>query len=137
VPSTNTAGVTTTNGSKNFAANDPISILLTPPPETEPFLIIEFRLLQTGTDGRAEEYLRSNNACGDPKKSRSRRNPCWTGRPHLEGLGTASQIDPAYLTYVLWAIPASQGKPQNLGELMVKGGDSTVTTFTNLTTFAM
>ena len=57
--------------------------------------------------------------------------------PHLEGLGPASQIDPAYLTYVLWAIPTSQGKPQNLGGLMVKGGDSTVTTFTNLTTFAM
>jgi len=49
VPSTNTVAVTTTNGSKNFAANDLIAILLTPPPETEPFLIIEFRLLQTGT----------------------------------------------------------------------------------------
>src|SRR5487761_410202 len=56
---------------------------------------------------------------------------------HLEGLGAASQVDPAYLTYVLWAIPPSQSKPQNLGELTLKGDESTLTSFTNLTTFAM
>src|SRR5690242_12690606 len=39
---------------------------------------------------------------------------------HLEGLGSASQIDPAYLTYVLWAVPANQSEPQNLGELVLK-----------------
>ena len=38
---------------------------------------------------------------------------------HLQGLGPASQIDPAYLTYVLWAIPTIHGEQaQNLGELV-------------------
>src|SRR5690348_14542330 len=56
---------------------------------------------------------------------------------HLEGLGPASQIDPAYLTYVLWAVPADQNKPQNLGELVLDAGESTVKASTKLSTFAM
>jgi hypothetical protein len=56
---------------------------------------------------------------------------------HLEGLGPAPQVDPAYLTYVLWAIPTNQGKPQNLGEFVLKGDESTLSGFTNLPTFAM
>ena len=56
---------------------------------------------------------------------------------HIEGLGPASQLDPADLTYVLWAIPTNQNKPQNMGELVLKGEESTLTTFTNLATFAM
>ena len=56
---------------------------------------------------------------------------------HLEGLESASQIDPAYLTYVLWALPPNQTKPQNLGEFVLKDGESSLTTYTNLTTFAM
>ena len=56
---------------------------------------------------------------------------------HLEDLGPAPQVDPAYLTYVLWAIPTSQSKPQNLGEFVLKGDESTLTGFTNLPTFAM
>jgi hypothetical protein len=56
---------------------------------------------------------------------------------HVEGLGPASQIDPADLTFVLWAIPPNQSKLQNLGELVLKGEESTVTGFTNLNTFAM
>lgn len=56
---------------------------------------------------------------------------------HVDGLGPASQIDPAYLTYVLWAVPANQNKPQNLGEVVLKGDESTVKASTNLTTFAM
>jgi hypothetical protein len=55
----------------------------------------------------------------------------------VEGLGPASQIDPSDLTYVLWAIPPNQSKVQNLGELVLKGEESTVTGFTNLSTFAM
>jgi hypothetical protein len=54
----------------------------------------------------------------------------------LEGLGPASQVDPAYLTYVLWAIPMNR-EPQNLGELVLKGDESTLTSFTNLPTFAL
>jgi hypothetical protein len=56
---------------------------------------------------------------------------------HLEDLGPAAQVDPAYLTYVLWAIPTSQSKPQNLGEFVLKGDESTLTGFTNLPAFAM
>lgn len=56
---------------------------------------------------------------------------------HLEGLVTASQIDPAYLTYVLWAMPTNGDKPQNLGELALQRQESKLTGFTNLTTFAM
>jgi Domain of unknown function (DUF4398) len=56
---------------------------------------------------------------------------------HLEGLGPASQIDPAYLTYVLWAVPSNQNKPQNLGELVLDAGESTVKASTNLSRFAM
>jgi hypothetical protein len=55
---------------------------------------------------------------------------------HLEGLGPAPQVDPAYLTYVLWAIPMNQ-TPQNMGELVLKGDESTLNTFTNFATFAM
>jgi hypothetical protein len=54
----------------------------------------------------------------------------------LEDLGPAPQVDPAYLTYVLWAIPMNQ-EPQNLGELVLSGDESKLTTFTNLPMFAM
>ena len=56
---------------------------------------------------------------------------------HVDGLGPASQIDPAYLTYVLWAVPPNQNTPQNLGEVVLKGDECTVKASTNLTTFAM
>lgn len=56
---------------------------------------------------------------------------------HVEGLGPASQIDPTCLTYVLWAVPINQGKPQNLGELVLDGDESKLTTFTTFATFAM
>lgn len=56
---------------------------------------------------------------------------------HMEGLNPASQVDPAYLTYVLWAIPLNQKTPQNMGELVLEGEDSTLTSFTNFATFAM
>lgn len=56
---------------------------------------------------------------------------------HAEALDQATQIDPANLTYVLWAVPASPKKAQNLGELVRKGEESTVTGVTNLTSFAL
>lgn len=55
----------------------------------------------------------------------------------VEGLGPAFQLDPSDLTYVLWAVPPNQTKAQNLGELVIKGDESTVSTFTSLNTFAM
>ena len=56
---------------------------------------------------------------------------------HVEGLSPASEIDPAYLTYVLWAMPANQSKPQNLGELALDGSESSIKASTNLPTFAL
>lgn len=56
---------------------------------------------------------------------------------HVEGLGPAFQLDPSDLTYVLWAVPPNQSKAQNLGELVLKGEESTVTSLTNLNTFAL
>lgn len=55
----------------------------------------------------------------------------------MEGLGRASDIDPAYLTYVLWAMPTHAGNPQNLGELVLKGDTSTLNAFTRLNSFAL
>jgi hypothetical protein len=56
---------------------------------------------------------------------------------HVEGLGPAPELDPADLTYILWAIPANQVEPQNIGELVLKGDESTLTAFTSLARFAM
>jgi hypothetical protein len=56
---------------------------------------------------------------------------------HLEAMGRASEIDPSYLTYVLWAIPQEAGSPQNLGEMVLKDKTSTLTAFTDLRTFAL
>ena len=55
----------------------------------------------------------------------------------IDALGPAAQVDPTCLTYVLWAIPTNQGKPENLGELLRDGDESKLTTYTNLPTFAM
>ena len=55
----------------------------------------------------------------------------------MEDLGRASEIDPAYLTYVLWAMPTRAGNPQNLGELVLKGDTSTLNAFTTLNSFAL
>ena len=56
---------------------------------------------------------------------------------HLAGLNRASEIDPAYLTYVLWAVPTRSGNPQNLGELVLKGDVSSLNAFTTLNGFAL
>lgn len=56
---------------------------------------------------------------------------------HMTGLSQASEIDPAYLTYVLWAIPTHPGNAQNLGELVLKGDTSTLNAVTTLNSFAL
>ena len=45
-------------------------------------------------------------------------------------------LDLAYLTYVLWAI-TPEGRPRNLGELLVHDGKSSVQTTTDLQAFAL
>jgi outer membrane protein OmpA-like peptidoglycan-associated protein len=55
---------------------------------------------------------------------------------NLEHLRPANTFGLAYLTYVLWAI-TPQGRPRNLGELVVHDGKSSVQTITDLQAFAL
>jgi len=54
----------------------------------------------------------------------------------LDRLPPANHFGLAYLTYVLWAI-TPEGRPRNLGELIVKDGKSTLHTTTDLQAFAL
>jgi outer membrane protein OmpA-like peptidoglycan-associated protein len=54
----------------------------------------------------------------------------------VEHLRPANSFGLAYLTYVLWAI-TPQGRPRNLGELIVDDGKSSVHTTTDLQAFAL
>src|ERR1700688_3447487 len=54
---------------------------------------------------------------------------------HVRGLEPAQTLDPARLTYVLWAVASD--KVQNLGELKIKNGSGMLTSFTDLPGFAM
>ena len=54
----------------------------------------------------------------------------------VEHLRPANSFGLAYLTYVLWAI-TPQGRPRNLGEMIVKDGKSSVRTTTDLQAFAL
>jgi outer membrane protein OmpA-like peptidoglycan-associated protein len=51
-------------------------------------------------------------------------------------LPSANSFGLAYLTYVLWAI-TPEGRPRNLGELILKDGKSTLHTTTDLQAFAL
>jgi outer membrane protein OmpA-like peptidoglycan-associated protein len=55
---------------------------------------------------------------------------------NAEHLRPANSFGLAYLTYVLWAI-TPQGRPHNLGELVVNDGKSSVHTTTDLQAFAL
>ena len=46
---------------------------------------------------------------------------------HLNNLKPANSIDLTYLTYVLWAI-SPDGRPSNIGELVVKDGKAAIKT---------
>jgi outer membrane protein OmpA-like peptidoglycan-associated protein len=54
----------------------------------------------------------------------------------VEHLRPVNSFGLAYLTYVLWAI-TPQGRPRNLGELIVKDGKSSVHTTADLQAFAL
>jgi outer membrane protein OmpA-like peptidoglycan-associated protein len=54
----------------------------------------------------------------------------------VEHLRPANSFGLAYLTYVLWAI-TPEGRPRNLGELIVDDGKSSVHTTTDLQAFAL
>jgi outer membrane protein OmpA-like peptidoglycan-associated protein len=55
---------------------------------------------------------------------------------NFKNLQTAQKFGKEYLTYVLWAI-TPEGKPNNLGELLLDGDKSKLTATTNLQTFGM
>jgi len=54
----------------------------------------------------------------------------------FKNMQSAQKFGKEYLTYVLWAI-TPEGKPNNLGELLLDGDKSKLTATTNLQTFGM
>src|SRR5580700_8150570 len=54
----------------------------------------------------------------------------------FKNMQPAQKFGKEYLTYVLWAI-TPEGKPNNLGELLLDGNNSKLTATTNLQTFGM
>jgi outer membrane protein OmpA-like peptidoglycan-associated protein len=54
----------------------------------------------------------------------------------FKNLQSAQMFGKEYLTYVLWAI-TPEGKPSNLGELVIDGAKSSLTATTNLQSFGM
>ena len=54
----------------------------------------------------------------------------------IKGLCDASDLGPAYLTYVLWAATPGE-KPRNMGEIVLKGSTGVVAAKTDLNAFAM
>src|SRR5271170_837292 len=54
----------------------------------------------------------------------------------FKNMQPAQKFGQEYLTYVLWAI-TPEGKPNNLGELLLDGDNSKLTATTNLQTFGM
>jgi outer membrane protein OmpA-like peptidoglycan-associated protein len=55
---------------------------------------------------------------------------------NFKNLQSAQMFGKEYLTYVLWAI-TPEGKPSNLGELVIDGSKSSLTATTNLQSFGM
>jgi outer membrane protein OmpA-like peptidoglycan-associated protein len=54
----------------------------------------------------------------------------------FRGLGPASKYGPEYMTYVLWAI-SPEGRPSNLGEVILSGGKAKMSVTTRLQMFAL
>src|ERR1700680_4618159 len=54
----------------------------------------------------------------------------------MEHLSPATQYGPEYLTYVLWAV-TPEGRPKNLGEVLLNGTNSKLDVTTDLQTFGL
>ena len=54
----------------------------------------------------------------------------------MEHLTPATQYGPEYLTYVLWAV-TPEGRPKNLGEVLLNGNNSKLEVTTDLQTFGL
>jgi len=55
---------------------------------------------------------------------------------HMEKMTPATQYGPEYLTYVLWAV-TPEGRPKNLGEVLLNGDNSKLEVTTDLQTFGL
>jgi outer membrane protein OmpA-like peptidoglycan-associated protein len=54
----------------------------------------------------------------------------------MEHLAPATQFGPEYLTYVMWAV-TPEGRPKNLGEVLLNGNSSKLDVTTDLQTFGL
>lgn len=57
-------------------------------------------------------------------------------KTRMEKLSPATQFGPEYLTYVLWAV-TPEGRPKNLGEVLLNGAHSNMEVTTDLQTFGL
>jgi outer membrane protein OmpA-like peptidoglycan-associated protein len=57
-------------------------------------------------------------------------------KARMEKLTPATQYGPEFLTYVLWAVSA-EGRPKNLGEVLLSGDHSSIEVTTDLQTFGL
>lgn len=57
-------------------------------------------------------------------------------KTRMEKLTPATQFGPEYLTYVLWAV-TPEGRPKNLGEVLLNGANSKMEVTTDLQTFGL
>ena len=57
-------------------------------------------------------------------------------KARMEKLTPATQYGPEFLTYVLWAVSA-EGRPKNLGEVLLNGDHSSIEVTTDLQTFGL
>lgn len=55
---------------------------------------------------------------------------------HMDHMTPATQYGPEYLTYVLWAV-TPEGRPKNLGEVLLNGDNSKLDVTTDLQTFGL
>src|ERR1700730_10255242 len=57
-------------------------------------------------------------------------------KARMEKLTPATQFGPEYLTYVLWAV-TPEGRPKNLGEILLNGRNSKIEVTSDLQTFGL
>jgi outer membrane protein OmpA-like peptidoglycan-associated protein len=57
-------------------------------------------------------------------------------KARMEDLTPATQFGPEFLTYVLWAV-TPEGRPKNLGEVLLNGDNSKIEVTTDLQTFGL
>src|SRR6202790_2794584 len=87
------------------------------------FTKIDFRGTPLMPEAKGEAYVNS-------KQGRIEINA------RMNHLSSATQYGPEYLTYVLWAV-TPEGRPKNLGEILLNGDNSKLEVTTDLQTFGL